>query len=66
MDYAELRGGNAADAEAWRDDYEGRKKLRLKHIVMNGRGLIMIDAIITPNSYIYSVTLINFSRADIR
>ena len=22
MDYAELRGGSAADAEAWRDDYE--------------------------------------------
>ncbi len=35
MDYAELRGGNAADAEAWRGDYEAGK-LRLKHIVMNG------------------------------
>ncbi|HBC0809663.1 TPA: hypothetical protein IHN84_001074 [Escherichia coli] len=25
MDYAELRGGSAADAEAWRDDYEAGK-----------------------------------------
>ncbi|WP_434964264.1 hypothetical protein, partial [Escherichia coli] len=25
MDYAELRGGNAADAEAWRGDYEAGK-----------------------------------------
>ncbi|HCN6866661.1 TPA: hypothetical protein N6099_004998, partial [Escherichia coli] len=25
MDYAELRGGNAADAEAWRADYEAGK-----------------------------------------
>ncbi|HIB9635572.1 TPA: hypothetical protein ACWZHY_004624 [Escherichia coli] len=25
MDYAELRGGNAADAEAWHDDYEAGK-----------------------------------------
>lgn len=25
MDYAELRGGSVADAEAWRDDYEAGK-----------------------------------------
>ena len=25
MDYGELRGGSAADAEAWRDDYEAGK-----------------------------------------
>lgn len=25
MDYAELRGGNAVDAEAWRNDYEAGK-----------------------------------------
>lgn len=25
MDYAELRGGNADDAEAWRGDYEAGK-----------------------------------------
>lgn len=35
MDYAELRGGSAADAEAWRDDYEAGKHLS-KHIVMSG------------------------------
>ncbi|AVJ79410.1 MULTISPECIES: hypothetical protein [Enterobacter cloacae complex] len=25
MDYADLRGGSAADAEAWRDDYDAGK-----------------------------------------
>ncbi|MHC5623552.1 hypothetical protein ACYTW2_16580 [Escherichia coli] len=35
MDYAELRGGNAADAEACVVIMK-QEKLRLKHIVMNG------------------------------
>lgn len=35
MDYAGLRGGSAADAEAWRDDYEAGKRLS-KHIAMSG------------------------------
>ncbi|MFP1462997.1 hypothetical protein ACLB1E_21905 [Escherichia coli] len=35
MDYAELRGGSAVDAEAWRDDYEAGNTCS-KHIVMSG------------------------------
>ena len=43
-----------------------QEKLRLKHIVMNGERINHDWRYNYANSYIYSVTLINFSRADIR